>query len=277
MNHVELKASITNIEEKEQALDYFQFKYFKVSKGNKLTFKSKFGDNPIIIKLVSNNNGRVIINNIEYYFEEGKIEIINLYEKENFTISSIDNNFIFAIKIKIPDNLICYKEFGKNYKLNDNETDKFIVFQINYFDYSGLKFLSNGTFSLFINVMNIDEIEKGVISHDFEIDFSTYNKSENLGKKCYLVLYYENLYLNSNIIIETNYYLPFPKEYEKYILLDKGDYMKYIYNNNPNEIYYIVPFQSAYFLFQYRYHVYGKGYYIPFFSLVKIILILIQK
>ena len=55
-NYLHLNVSVTNIEEKEQELDYFQFKYFKVSKGNILTFKKKYEENFIIIKLVSNNN-----------------------------------------------------------------------------------------------------------------------------------------------------------------------------------------------------------------------------
>ena len=45
------------IEEKGKELNELNFTYFKISKGNTLTFTSKNNNNHYVIKLVSDNNG----------------------------------------------------------------------------------------------------------------------------------------------------------------------------------------------------------------------------
>ena len=80
--------------------------------------------------MLSNNNGTVNINNNNsYFFNEGNIKVIKINDNK-FNITAVDNNFTFAIKLKILDEYIKFPEFGK-YILPKDTYYKFLIYKIN--------------------------------------------------------------------------------------------------------------------------------------------------
>ena len=227
-----------DIEEKGSEVNELTFTYFKITKGNTLYFTSKNKKSPYIIKLLSKDKGTVSINNKNYFFEEQKLEVIQLKEDENFEINAIDGNFTFAIKAKISEQMIQYEEVGKTFKLKTESNYKFIVYEIDYTNnYSlfkvGITGKSKTSYSYDFGLLDIDEIEKKVFSDSssFNLDLSNYYLNNNTDKKFYFVIYFENITETTNISIESLYYLPLPLERNKYIQIN-GAYYKYNYQES---------------------------------------------
>ena len=126
--HFYLKIKEINFTE-EKVLDEFSFNYYKLSKNYSLFLKTKNENESIIIKLVSDNNGTVKINDKNYFFNKNDILILDI--EKDFNITALDDDLIFAIKLKIPDEFIDNVNVGKNYLLRNNTNYKFIVYELN--------------------------------------------------------------------------------------------------------------------------------------------------
>ena len=233
-----------HIEEKGKEINELNFTYFKISKGNTLSFTSKTDNNIYIIKLVSDNNGNVIINNNNYYFEEQMIQVIEI--SGVFTITSVDNNFIFAIKLKIPEDNIDYGEIGKNYILTKDKYYKFVIFPINAYDFGSFYFFThtnNKNWSYEIGFKDLNEIEKrGEPCGVGDIDLYEYNKTEE-NKNCYLIFFFENI-TYYDITIETKYYKSLSIEEDEFIPIN-GTYMRFSYENEIEKTrYFFIPYSD---------------------------------
>ena len=153
-----------------------------------------------------------------------KISKSNNISDNYIKIHSIDKNYTFAIKLKIPDEYIEYPEFGKRYILPKNTYYKFLIYKINIQNYSFIEVDKNvSRFSSYCELTaekNINEIEKGEKHELFDKYF--YIKAYKHffpNASLYLFLYVENL-TNNNIAIETNYYKPISFEEDKFTLLN---------------------------------------------------------
>ena len=234
-----------NIEEKGQEINEFDFIYFKISQDNTLIFNSKYSKDYIILKLVSNNNGTVNIDNNIYDFYKGEIKLIEV-EKE-FEIKAINNNFTFAIKLKIPDEYIDYPDFGSKYNLPNNFNYKFLIYKIDVDNHSAIYFKidpylkSNYSYDLGnINVLEIEKREKS-ISVGYLNLINT--KKYNLNDTIYLVLYLDNL-TDNNITLETKYYnkIPWNDDIE-FNPIKVQDFLSFDLEEN-KDIYFIIPCNS---------------------------------
>lgn len=248
-----LRVNKINIEEKACEVNDLNFYYFKISKGNTLNFTSKFPQNPYILKLFSNEKGTVDINNKTYNFENGKIEIIQLKEDEILSITAIDGNFTFGIKCKIMEQFIDIAKVGENYTLSYNTNYKFIVYDINYYDYSSFYFkinyknIQNEMFYRYdFGLMDINEIQmKEDISKAnwFYFYLSPYSKMKLNNKKFHFVIFFGNISENSsNITIETKYLKKLPSEKGKYFKIE-GQYFNFVNKQykDYNETYFAFP------------------------------------
>ena len=242
-SQIYMKVTKINIEEKGKELNELNFTYFKISKGNTLSFTNKDNNNVYIIKLVSDNNGTVIINNNEYFFEEQKIEVIQLKTNEIFSITSIDNNYTFAIKLKIPEENIDYGEIGKNYVTSKDKYYKFVIFPINAYDYGTVFYDIDGNkdqWSYEIGFKNIYELEKRETACGVGyLDLYEFNKTE-ADQTCYLIFFFENI-TYYNILIKTEYYKSLLIEEDEFVQIN-GSYMKTSYEDE----------KARYFIFPYN-------------------------
>ncbi len=234
-----------NIEEKGKELNELNFTYFKISKGNTLSFTNKDNNNVYIIKLVSDNNGTVIINNNKYFFEEQKIEVIQLKTNEIFSITSIDNNYTFAIKLKIPEENIDYGEIGKNYVMSKDKYYKFVIFPINAYDYGTVYYYyfygNNNQWSYEIGFKNIYELEKRETACGVGyLDLYEFNKTE-ADQTCYLIFFFENI-TYYNISIKTEYYKSLLIKEDEFVQIN-GNYMKTSYEDEKAR-YFILPYSD---------------------------------
>ena len=235
-----------NIEEKGKEVNVFNFTYFKISEGNTLNFTSKY-HNIYIIKLVSDNNGTVMINNNNYYFEAQKLEIIELKENETFTITAIDNNFTFAIKLKIPDDYIEYGEIGKKYIMKKDKKYKVVIYELNAYEYSSVRYYISPTniyWSYEMGFINLLEIEKKVHPENgiIDLDLSPYNITQE-NKACYLIFFFENITF-FNITVETEYSKSLPIEEDTFFQVN-GSFIRFSYENE-NISYSIIPYDECY-------------------------------
>ena len=230
------------IKEIEKEINVFNFEYFRISKGNTLNFNLNTTNQSVVLKLLS-NNGRVNINNNDYYFKEREVKVINISD-EHIKINAIDKNFTFAIKLKIPDELIEYPEFGKRYILPKNTYYKFLIYKINVQNYSFIEVRNNySTFHVNCELTaekNINEIEKGE-KHELYYPYLYIKNYKDLfpNSNLYLFLYFENL-TNNDISIETKYYKPIKFEEDKFNLIKIDDYMDFL-DENKREVYFIIP------------------------------------
>ena len=253
-----LNVSKIDIKEKGSKVNDLNFYYFSISKGNTLNFTSKFPQNPYILKLFSNEKGTVDINNKTYNFENGKVEIIQLKEDEILSITAIDGNFTFGIKCKIMEQFIDIAKVGENYTLSNNTNYKFIVYDINYYDYSSFYFkinYKNNKNEMFyrydFGLMDINEIQmKEDISKAnlFYFYLSPYSKMNLNNKKFHFVIFFGNISENSsNITIETKYLKKLPSEKGKYFKIE-GQYFNYVNKQykDYNESYFAFPCKILY-------------------------------
>ena len=267
--YIQLEIEKKEIEEIEKEINEFKFEYFKISKGKTLDFNINKTNQSIILKLLSNNNGTVNINNNSYYFNEGNIQVIKI-NNNKFNITAVDNNFTFAIKLKIPDEYIKFPEFGK-YILPKDTYYKFLIYEINVVNHSLLHFEINdnknisSTYEL-TSEKNLFEIEKGEIDKfDIQSPYLYLNLYDNitLNETLYLYIYLENLTLN-NILIETKYFKPFTFKEDSFTLIHTDDYMNFI-EDRISDIYFILPCIGNIQIFiKSSNSIEGKEYYKPF-------------
>jgi len=265
------KVEKIEIKEMEKEINIFNFEYFKISKGNSLNFNLNVSNQNVVLKLLSNNNGNVNINKNNYYFNEGEVKVINGVDK-HFKIIAMDNNFTFAIKLKISDEFIEFPEFGKPYILPKNTYYKFLIYKINITNNSFLYFKVNETKKILLNYeltaeKNINEIDKGEIGIYMDNYVSLYlNHYKNIIPKenLYLFLYFENL-TDNNITLETKYYKPIPFEEDKFTLFKVEDPYMNFYEEYKQESVFIIPCKGNIFtIFRYYLGFRGKEYYNPY-------------
>ena len=254
------------ITEMEKELNLFNFEYFRISKRNTLNFNLNKTNQNIVLKLLSNNR-TININNNDYFFNEKEAKVLNIPD-EHIKIYSLDNNFTFAIKLKIPDEYIEYPEFGKRYILPKNTYYKFLIYKINIQNYSFIEVHDNlSTFPIYFELTaekNINEIEKGEKLKLYEKYFylRTY-KHFFPNASLYLFLYYENL-TNNNIAVETKYYKPISFEEDKFNLLKIDYYMDFL-DENKLKVCFIIPCFGNIFAYNNgNGAIYGEQNFIPF-------------
>lgn len=199
-----LYVSSPSIEDKGTEVSDLNFTYFKITQNNSIIITPKYPEQPYIIKLVSENNGIVIINNKVYNFTQDEIKIIEPNQKLNIT--SLNNHFIFAIKLQVLNNLIEYGKIGKEFIVSNNTDNKFIIFKFDNLIKSVLNIYIKYKNYVFYNyelVKDLNEIQKKYTEsiNYFFLDLS-YCKKFDLNASCYLFIYFENITLNNPITIE---------------------------------------------------------------------------
>ena len=230
-----------NLEEIEKEINIFNFEYFSISKGNTLNFKLNTTNQNIVLKLLS-NNGTVNINNIDYFFNEKEAKVLNISD-DHIKINAIDNNFTFAIKLKIPDEFIVYPEFGKGYIIPKNTYYKFLIYKIIDQNYSFIE-VRNNYKTFYINYeltaeKNINEIEKGEKKNIYFPYFSISQYKQLFpNASLYLFLYFENL-TNNEIEVQTKYYKPM-LEGDKFNPVIIDGYMNFLNEDKVNN-YFVLP------------------------------------
>ena len=98
----------------------------------------------IIVKVLSQNKGIVLINDIKYNLNEyNQILEIDTNNNKIFKIKAIDNDFILAVKRQIKKEYIEYAQIEKNYQVPFNTDKKFIIYNLDYnnYDYASFYFV----------------------------------------------------------------------------------------------------------------------------------------
>ena len=166
-----------------------RFNIFKLFKNKELLFQIKYPEKKIIIKALSPNKGVIEINkkifNILY---ENQIEEIDVNNLNTLNIKALDNDFVFAIKSKVPENRIIYSnmeiDFNHSLKINN---EVFIVYNIDYFNYDYVMF------SLEIKAPKESKYEYGInYGYINEKHFEKIPKQNGIKNKCYDLKYYKN-------------------------------------------------------------------------------------
>ena len=268
--YVSFTVTKIEIKEVEKEINMLSFEYFKISNGNSLNFNLNKSNQNVILKLLSNNDGNVNINNNNYYFNKNEVKVINVND-EQFKINALDNNFTFAIKLKIPEEFIEFPEFGESYILPTDTYYKFLIYKINTVNYSYLHFSFNETqyiklYYEFISEKNLNEISKGEIDRyaikSPKLYFNNYkNKLQN--ESLYLSLYIENL-TNKNIDLETKYYKSLEIKEDNFTLLEYSNYMDLFKEKKRGSIF-IIPCVGHIQTFiqtsvSYKYHMFYKPF-----------------
>ena len=126
-----LEVEKTEIKEEIEDINIYNFKYFKISKGNTINFPLISDIENIIFKLVSNNSGTLIINNEKHTFNQTDyIKNINIQDYDNLIIKAIDNNFVFAIKLENPNVYFDSLPTGGEKSIIYNNAEKFLIYKI---------------------------------------------------------------------------------------------------------------------------------------------------
>ena len=232
-----LKIKEINFTEKK-ILDEFNFNYYKLSKNYSLFLKTKNENESIIIKLVSDNNGTVKINDKNYFFNKNDILILEI--EKDFNITALDDDLIFAIKLKIPDEFIDNVNVGKNYLLRNNTNYKFIVYELNNQDYSAIKLDKNKDikYSFDFGLRNIYDMEKRFNDTNLlYLDLSFCNKYKK-NASCFLFIYFENIN-EDNITLTTTNFKPLDFITNEFMPI-QGLYLNFYYEQN-NENFFAFP------------------------------------
>ena len=203
------------IEEKSDFIYEQNYTYFKISQSNNLTFDIINYNNSIIIKLLSEDEGNIIINSIDYQFKRNEIQSLNFNGSEKLEILS-DMNLSFAIKSKINENLFEVLELNNNYifLLNETVDEKYLIFKIEDLNkYDFIRFIAKFNESLDTyeeyGYKNLDEIEQKTLLYTMnikqEINLKRFQIHENENNKIfYYLLYLTNQENHNYTKIELN-------------------------------------------------------------------------
>ena len=229
------------------------FEYFKISKGNTINFRLTRDMENIIFKLVSSNSGNVMINNINYEFNQNKyIHKVNIQE-DNLIIEAKDNSFIFAIKLEIP-NMYIYSisKEGENSRISKGG-EQFLIYEIKNsltnaiyisFDRDNYAYY---TYEL-TEELNEEYVKKtitkgdNILYHDFfpHLDLQLYTQ-----KTLYLTLYIKNYNDYNSLYFYINY--------TEQIQLTENNLTKitnenniYFYKENKKNVFFFIPYYILY-------------------------------
>ena len=242
-----LSLSVEKIEmnEKLKEINIQTFEYFKISEGNTLKFNLNNTNQSIVLKLLSDNDGNLDINDKNYSYHKNEVKVINI-ENEQLKIKSLDNNFTFAIKLKIPEELIDYPEVGKPYILPNNTNYKFLIYKVNNsINLSSLYFEINGTNNLrFCYELTSEKNENEIANLNIiggKSIFKFYNlqlyNNIPINQSLYLFFFFENIN-SDNIVLTTKYYKYVPSNI--FNLIQDESY-NYFYEENKREVFFIIP------------------------------------
>ena len=160
--NINLKVSKIPLEEKETELSDLYYSYFKIPQNKNLTFSYTF--KTFQFKLLSKNNGTVKINNDLTFFNQNDIK--NIYiSRESLTITAIDNNFTFGIKIYLKPSFPI-GQFEKDYFAPNYTNYTFVPYPVyQYYNASIIKIELQSIKEIIYNyelALNLDEIQKKV-------------------------------------------------------------------------------------------------------------------
>ena len=148
IRRIEKKSSLSielpDLNKTSTEIDMDNFIYFKIQTDTEIEFTVKYPENIIVIKLICTNIGDIEVNGDLYSFSrQNQIIVINNQNRETLKIKALDNDFILAVKSKIPEENVVIGEAGKSLKLTENEPNTYITFDVNYMDYDYIQFYSN--------------------------------------------------------------------------------------------------------------------------------------
>ena len=248
-----IRLQITKIEVKEEIknLNIYNFTYFKITKGGRTIEYESFNIKAIIIKLLSNNGGKVSINSVDQTFEKNEVKRIDIND-DQLRIHSNDTDFIFAIKLEIPDDKI--KSIENKETTLYYMSEKFLRFKIeiheNYFMHFNFD-----TFSSFCVEYNYEfnegasryEMTKGDItffSHYPYLDLGLYTNQNSI----YLTLYvnrYDKSGICNNIVFNFDYIPKFHPQKNNFSLTETSENY-YPYKESEKNVFFFIPCKSMY-------------------------------
>ena len=250
-------------EEKNDSIYIQNFTSFKILKYHNLTFQLyDKNNNDVILKLLSDNEGKVKINGKDYNFKKNEINLINLDNVGKFNIFSV-NNLNFIIKSKIPNKFIQYIDLGEKYKLETNEKEKFIIIKINNInDYDFLDFeTTNFSYSEVyfyeeFGYKNLNEIAINIIENyksiSKEIDLINYKENYNTNKIYYQLFYFSNITNSTNITINSTYKKQINLQNDKYVKLEEKKSLNeiYVFHESLQVRFFIIPCSNLMITFE---------------------------
>ena len=224
-NEKNITIEVVNLNNYPHEIESNYFIYFKISKGEELSFNVKNKENKIIIKSICINTGNIEIND-ETYKLVRQNQILEINKKETFTIKALDNEFILAIKSEISDEFIQYNENNESYKVQNENNSTFVALKIDYKNYDYVKFTFNDedskrNYNTSIDFGFLDKYEFSTNEIIENIDYivvyelSYYKVHEN--EKDLIKLYYiDNITNTSSITFRMDYYKEFSFEPYKF-------------------------------------------------------------
>ena len=194
----------------------------------------------IIIKLLSNKSGKVIINDNECSFEKNEIKKIDINYDE-LKIKAIDNDFIFAIKLNIDNDIINLE--NQEYEFYFIK-EKFVRAKIKIFEYYFMYFtIENPSCAYYSYELNDEKtkyaITKGDILYKYNFpyfDLGLYTKKENI----YLFLYVYNNEQCSHIYLNIHFIPKFQPQKNNFSQTENG-YNIYFYNKSEKNAFFFIP------------------------------------
>ena len=251
-------------EEKSDRIYMQNFTSFKILKHHNLTFSLYDKNNKeVILKLLSNNEGKVEINKKDYIFKSNEINIINLDNIGKLNIFSKDNNLNFIIKSKIPNKFTNFIDLGEKYILDTKLNENFIIIKINNInEYDFLDFETNNFSNSDVyyyeefGYKNLNEIGINIIenytSFSKEIDLNNYKTIYNKDNTFYQLFYFYNITNNTNIIINSSNKKQINLQNDKYVKLEEKESLKeiYVYHKSIQVRFFIIPCSSLMISFE---------------------------
>ena len=247
------------IEEKSSEINIQNLNYFKISKTQSLTFPIKDKNNDIYIKLLSNEEGTININDNEYNFKPNENKILSFGTIENIIISTSEKDLTFAIKNVISNNLIHTINEFDGYEISTNEKEKFIIVKLNldklntYFEYTSNFQVNNGENINYYSEFGYKKIKEISIENNYiktvntgdDINYKIYlprlqlindKKNDDEDTIYYILFYFSNLKSDTNITINSYVTQKMNLQKDKFIKLNKNiqenEIMELIYEND---------------------------------------------
>ena len=196
------------------SIEMDKFVYFQILKGRSLSFNVKFPENKIIVKLMCTDKGKLLINSQNYQLtQQNQILEIDNENKSKFTITAVDNNFILAVKSKIPEKYIHYANLPF-FNVPTNNEKAFIAIKVDYnnrnYDYAFFsiednKDKTNDAFSSDFGFLTENEFSINsmrVYKHIYDLKYYKTQKKQDLLK----VYYVPDITSSSDITLSGFYY-----------------------------------------------------------------------
>ena len=195
------------------SIEMDKFIYFQIFKGSSLSFNVNFPENKIIVKLMSTNNGNVLINGQNYQLtQQNQILEIDNENKSKFTIKAVDKGFMLAVKSKISEKYIHYTNLPFNVPTNNEKA--FIAVKVDYnnkkYDYASFSIIDNNNkinnvFSSDFGFLTENEFSINsmrVHNHIYNLKYYKAQKKQDLLK----IYYVPNITSSSDIALSGCYY-----------------------------------------------------------------------